>query len=122
MGKLEITPENLSRGLGVLSVGLGAMELAAPGAVSRNIGLGRPKLVRGYGARELAAGAMLFAKPSSPAGAWARVAGDVVDLGTLVTARPAGKRQKWFFAAALATVVGALALDIYAARKIGAAA
>ena len=116
-----ISTENLARGLGVFSLALGLTEIIAPGVVSRSIGLGNPKLVRGYGAREVAAGVALLAKPSHPAGAWARVGGDAMDLATLATARPVG-RQKLMFGAVLATVVGALALDLYAVKKLSAAA
>ena len=53
-------PDRLARGLGWFSLALGAVELMAPGHITRTLGLeGKEALVRAYGAREVASGAQL---------------------------------------------------------------
>src|SRR6476661_10771639 len=78
-GLKDVGAERLARGLGWFSIGLGLTELLAPGAVARLAG-GHGKhtgLLRLYGLRELASGAMIFSKGRKPAAAvWSRVAGD----------------------------------------------
>src|SRR3954447_21563425 len=47
--------DRLARALGWLSIGLGVVELVAPGRLARSLGLeGKEGLIRAYGARELA--------------------------------------------------------------------
>jgi hypothetical protein len=108
----------IAQGLGWFSLALGAAELLAPKKLGRGMGLEKPNLIRGYGLREIAAGAMILARPRQPgAGMWSRVAGDVLDLGTLAMARPQG-RQKWVHRAALGAVAGALAADAWTGWKL----
>jgi len=108
----------VAQGLGWFSLALGAAELLAPKKLGRSMGLEKPKLIRGYGLREVAAGAMILARPrSQKAGVWSRVAGDVLDIGTLAMARPQG-RQKWVHRAALGAVAGALAADAWTGWKL----
>ena len=77
----------LARLLGWFSLGLGALEIAAPRLLSDRLGLnGNGRLVRGFGMREVAAGLMVLAKPESPLGPSARVVGDVLDLVVLAAA------------------------------------
>ena len=120
---LEMTrwdTQQLARGLGWFSIGLGLVELLAPGRISAAIGINKPdqlKLIRGYGAREVASGANLLIKPDNAGGAWGRVGGDVVDLATLTSARPAG-RQRVGFAIALSAVLAALVVDLICAKEL----
>jgi len=112
--------QNLARGLGLFSVGLGVVEVVFPGKIAAAIGFNNPdheKVIRGYGAREVAAGALMLMKPDNPGGAWGRVGGDVVDLGSLTAARPVGK-QKIGFAIAVGAVLLALAIDLLAAKEL----
>lgn len=112
--------QQLARGLGWFSIGIGLVELIAPGRINAAIGFNKPeqqKLIRGYGAREVASGATLLIKPDNPGGAWGRVGGDVLDLATLATARPVG-RQRIGFAIALAAVLGALVVDAICAKEL----
>ena len=103
----------VNRLLGGYSLALGALEVAAPKALSRNLGLpGGATLVRSFGFRELFAGGMIMGKPWSPSGPWSRVAGDAMDLAALALAlNPRNKRRG---SAAIATllVAGVTALDI----------
>lgn len=78
----------LARGLGWFSLALGVVEVLAPRRVRQAADTQAPDaLVRGYGARELAAGAALLSGGDPEPWMWARVAGDVADLAT-VAARP----------------------------------
>ena len=129
-----------ARALGWFSLALGAVELVAPGRLGRAIGLGdRTGLLRACGAREVAAGIGAHSVNPVPA-MWSRVAGDLVDLGTLAVAlrrddseqrasladAPEGetrltpeqsRRNTWI---AVAAVAGVTALDVLVASKLSA--
>lgn len=78
--------DRLARGLGWFSLALGAVELMAPGYITRTLGLnGKEALVRAYGARELAA-AVPTLSVDSQVGLASRIAGDVMDIATLLPA------------------------------------
>ena len=78
--------DQLARALGWFSVALGVMELVAPGRVARAAGLeGKEGLVRAYGARELMA-AVPTLSMDKKAGLGARIAGDLIDIVTLLPA------------------------------------
>src|SRR4051794_4023259 len=104
----------MAQALGWFSIGLGLAELIATKPLGDSMGLEKPKLVRAYGARELAAGAMLLARPTRPAmGLWARVGGDLLDVATLLgIAAPANEKQRLGRTIAIAAVGGALAADV----------
>ena len=74
-----------ARALGWVSIGLGAMELFAPEALGKWIGVrGRSMLIRAMGGREIATGIVILTMPDPAIGISARVGGDVLDL-TLLT-------------------------------------
>jgi hypothetical protein len=110
----------LARGLGWFSIGLGFAELVAPGRISNRLGLqGDQGKVRAFGLREVVSGAAILAsRGRAPHGLWARVAGDVMDLGLLQTARPVGAERRTTLNVARAAVLGAAVLDLLAARKL----
>ena len=85
---MSIKGDNTVRGaraLGWVSIGLGAMELFAPEALGRWIGVrGRSTLIRAMGVREIASGIVILTMPDPAIGISARVGGDVLDL-TLLT-------------------------------------
>jgi hypothetical protein len=120
-GPSSLTPtDQLARFLGWFSIGLGLTEIFAGGALARGLGLeGKSGLMRLFGARELAAG---FATLSvdKKAGLYSRVAGDAVDILTLVTAITgySHPRQKDNAKLALLAVLGVTALDVLAARAV----
>ena len=67
--------------LGWFSLGIGALEIVAPAALSRRLQLPiGSKVVQGFGIREIMAGLLLLRAPASPAGPYARIAGDILDL------------------------------------------
>jgi uncharacterized membrane protein len=110
--------ERLGKRLGYLSIGLGLAELLAPRGIARLIGVEQDGLVpvtlRAFGAREIASGVGLLARPTSTTGPWARVAGDVVDLAMLGLALRTKSYAHERTIGALAAVAGVAALDVYA--------
>ena len=109
----------ISYPLAAMSFGLGALELLSGRKIARRLGLPRSApVLKSYGLREMASGALLLAAPRSSLGAWSRVAGDVLDLATLGTARVQrrGKRRPILGAAAFAAA--ALAADFAAGLVI----
>lgn len=109
----------LSFGLGLFSLALGAAELFATRRIARTLDADDSQgLIRGFGAREVAAGVGILAAPASPLPVWSRVAGDVLDLGALGLAarRAPGNRAIW---GSLAFVVGATVLDAVTAIGLG---
>lgn len=116
--------DNLARALGWLSIGLGLFELLAPRRMSKGVGMhGRERLIRLYGAREVATGiGLLAATPRAP-WLWARVAGDVIDAGTLVAywrprAQITARVPRTAFA--LGAVAGIAVADVATALRLSA--
>ncbi|MEF2277158.1 hypothetical protein V3W47_02530 [Deinococcus sp. YIM 134068] len=113
--------EQVARGLGWLSVGLGTLEVVAPGQLSRFLGVPeRNTLVRAYGVRELIAGVGLLTQPAAATGwVWARVAGDVIDLATLGGAQaddhPTARKRT---GNALAMITAITVADVLCARAL----
>lgn len=110
----------MARGLGVLSLALGALEVAGARPLARMLGIrGQENFIRACGAREIMQGvAILGAKDPTP-WIWVRVAGDIMDIGTLVmehyAAEPAKRRNVTL---ALGSVLGITALDVMNARQL----
>lgn len=114
-------PRRVARFLGWFSVGLGAAELIAPGAVARIAGARKNKgLVRFYGLREIAAGVGIFSQSNPAPWLWARVAGDVMDLATLLAGAKKGRRLQ--NAGSIAAVAGITAIDVMCAQSYSAGA
>lgn len=114
--------DKLARALGWFSVGLGAVELLAPGRLARSLGMeGHEGLIRAYGARELAS-AIPTLSIDKAVGLQARLAGDALDIATLATApRPVNHRQRDNLGLATALVVGVTLLDLMAYGAVKAA-
>ena len=119
-----MNPQQVAGALGVLSLGLGLTEIIVPGRLARFLGADEHNaLVRGYGARELLAGAGLLAQPGArTAWLWFRVAGDALDLAALgmVESRTAAGRKRT--ANALALVTAITVADVLTARALMQAA
>jgi uncharacterized membrane protein len=107
--------ERRTAALGWFSLGLGAAQLVAPRAMARLVGAdadGRTDLtMRALGLREVTAGIGLLTKARPASWAWARLAGDVMDLALLgtVLGERGSNRTRALTAAAL--VAGVAALD-----------
>lgn len=108
----------LSKFLGWFSLGLGTLELLASRRIAATLGVAGPRLVRAFGAREIAAGFMVLNKPDTAMPVWGRVAGDAMDAAVLVTGLRAGNPQRGGAKAALLFVLGATALDMAVAAAL----
>lgn len=110
--------KKLSLGLGLFSLALGAAELLAAKKVAGKLDAeGHEKLIKGFGAREIAAGLGILQAPAHSLGVWNRVLGDMMDLAALgVQARNAPKNKAVW--GSLAFVIGATLLDIATARGL----
>jgi hypothetical protein len=106
--------DRLARALGWFSIGLGIVELVAPGKIARTLGLeDKEALIRAYGARELAS-AVPTLSADKPIGLASRIAGDALDLGTLASALSPDNPKRNNAAIATALVVGITLLDLAA--------
>src|SRR5947209_2476809 len=116
---LDMT-DRLARGLGWFSIALGLTELLAPRALTRALGMeGHETLVRAYGMREIGAGIMTLS-PDKGLGLQSRVAGDALDIATLLPALRADNPKRDNVAIALAMVLGVTLLDIAGAQGVRA--
>lgn len=110
--------KKISYGLGVFSLVLGAAELLAPKRIAKALSSeGHEGLIRGFGAREIVAGAGLVTDQSHGLRVWNRVAGDMIDLTALHFARVRApdNRTVW---GAIAFVAVALTIDICTAASL----
>ena len=103
----------LARGLGWFSLALGAAELIAPGSIRRRTGAPVfDQIIQAYGAREVATGVALLAADKPVRLVWTRVAGDLVDIATLLPALRPDNPHRQGANAALAFVLLATATDL----------
>src|SRR3954470_12864644 len=78
--------DRMAKALGWFSIGLGLTELIAAERITRTLGMeGKEALVRAYGARELGHG-IVSLSTEKHLGLLSRVAGDGLDIATLMTA------------------------------------
>jgi hypothetical protein len=112
--------DRMARNLGWFSFGLGGLEILAPARITRALGMeGHENLVRAYGFREIAAG-MLSLSIEKDAGLWSRVAGDALDIATLLTALRGNNPKQGNVTIALMLVAGITALDVMTAKQVSA--
>jgi uncharacterized membrane protein len=115
----------ISKGLGLFSLGLGLAELAAPRALAKVIGIEpdmRTRLaMRLFGAREIASGLGILAKPKQPLPMWSRVVGDAIDLAFLAWAFKTKRTHTERLVGAFVAVLGVTALDAFASAKVQSA-
>src|SRR3954470_10173232 len=119
---LEHEAGRSDRALGWASLGLGAVQLAVPGAVRRLCGVDNSSVARvmvpAAGVRELSHAAVLLGSRRPAPWVWTRVAGDVLDLtllGRSLAERTGWRRRR--VAAAMAAVAGITAIDLYTAVR-----
>ena len=90
--------------------------------MARMIGIRRSRIaarvLRLVGLRELGAGLGILSRARSERWLWARVAGDVMDLGLLGTAMRSRRVRRERIAAATAAVVGVTVLDALSSAKL----
>lgn len=113
--------ETLANALGWFSIGLGVLELAATEPLCEFLGMeDRQNLVRLYGLREVAKGVGILANRRPEGWMWARIAGDLLDIGTLATALTPDNRQRDNVMLEIGAVAGVTALDVICARQLRA--
>lgn len=119
--RVSDTAERLARGLGWVSIGLGMAELIYGRRLGEVIGLGyHPRVMRTYGLREIGAGLVILAADDPRLGVWARVAGDLLDLATLMPALSADTPDRDAARTTLGVVAAVTALDLACAQALQA--
>ena len=114
------TADRMARALGWFSLGLGLTELIAAERITRVLGMeGKEALVRAYGVRELGHGIVTLS-PDKHLGLWSRVAGDALDIATLMTGMRHDNPKRDNVGLALAAVLGVTLLDIIGAQGVTA--
>lgn len=110
--------DRLVKFMGLFGIGLGIAELVAGKKIARRAGLGDDKalVAQAYGAREIISGVLCFAMPA--VGIWTRVAGDALDVATLVPAFKPNNEYRYGALTALMMVGGAAWLDLIATRQV----
>src|SRR5437868_6148525 len=110
--------DRIAKGLGWFSIGLGLAEILAPRQITRALGMqGSESLVRVYGFREIAAG-LVTLSPDKHVGLWSRLAGDGLDIATLLRAMRHDNPKRGNVTVALAMVLGATLLDFLGAGGV----
>lgn len=105
--------------MGLVSLGIGATELAAPRQLEEIMGIGNGEItgiLRVLGVREILHGMDLLTHENPAPGLWARVMGDMLD-GMLLAVAGAKARRPWGFAAVAAAVLPVVAADLFCAAK-----
>jgi uncharacterized membrane protein len=115
--------QRLARNLGWFSIGLGATELVAPGLIARISGAPDSErshtVIRAYGAREIAQGIAILSSMPRPAGwVWGRVAGDVLDMGSVAVGMISKDGDMPRGLMAIASLLAVTAIDYYCADKL----
>jgi uncharacterized membrane protein len=114
--------QRIATGLGWFSLGLGAAQLLAPGALNRLAGIHDDAAARLaqriVGVREVGAFAAIMADRPRPAlPLWSRVGGDLMDLALLARAWERKRESTPRVALTIANIVGVTGLDTYAAIR-----
>lgn len=109
----------IARGLGWFSIALGVAELLAPRQVTQRLGYENgARTARAYGLREIAAGiGLLWSRDPTP-WMWARVAGDVLDLASLLPALRHDNPRRGQAGLALGAVAAITLLDLCCASQL----
>jgi hypothetical protein len=111
------TSDRLAKALGWFSLGLGLAEILAPGHITRALGMeGKEGVVRAFGAREIGHG-LLTLSPDKQVGLWSRVAGDGLDIATLMGGLRDENPKRDNVAIALAMVLVVTLLDVIGAQS-----
>lgn len=114
------TVDEVARGLGWFSIGLGLAELFAPRTLTRSLGMeDEAEIVRAYGLREIAAGVGLLTQRDPTPWMWGRVAGDVLDMATLAIGLDHRNPQRGRVTMALGVIAAITAVDVAVAAASG---
>ena len=112
----------LAQGLGWFSIGLGLTEVACGGAIARWLGMPRSApVVRAYGVRELLQGVGILGASEPTPWISARVAGDALDIATVLPGLEGHNPHKDNVLIALVALAGVTAVDVICARSLSEA-
>lgn len=108
----------VARGLGWFSLALGVAEVTCGDAIARWLGMPRAgALVRAYGVREIVQGAGILGSQDPTPWIWARVAGDGLDVATVLPGLT-DPRHRGNALVALTALGGVGVADIFCARAL----
>lgn len=114
--------QRLARSLGWMGIGLGIVELAAPGMLLRILGISdtrnAKRTVMALGLREIVTGVGVIASRRPRYWVGSRVDGDFLDMGLLVWAMTRPRNDQRRIAYALAAVGGITVLDTWALANV----
>ncbi|MBV9672314.1 MAG: hypothetical protein JO076_05755 [Verrucomicrobia bacterium] len=114
-----ISEQNIRLILGLFSVGLGLTEVFKAYALARSLGMvGKAGLLRFFGVREIVAGIGLLFGSRLSLWLWARVAGDALDILTLVPGLSPNNPKKKTVMLALGAVFGITLIDLSCAQRL----
>lgn len=113
----------LTAGLGVFSIALGLTELLATRQLTHALGMrGSESLVQAYGLREIATGIGILTARNPEPWMWGRVAGDALDIVTLMRGFSEDSSKNANVGIALAAVAGVTVLDVLCANALSQSA
>lgn len=100
------------RVLGLASIGIGIIAVAAPARVSKTLGVEADETaMSAFGAREIASGAGLLSPVKPGPWFWTRVGGDVMDLAVLGKSLGRDNPKRHIAALVALTVAGIAVID-----------
>lgn len=114
--------EQLARGLGWFSIGLGVAQIAAPRSMAQLIGVRDDEdnclLLQAIGVREIVSGLGILSRDQPARWLWSRVGGDAMDLTLLSVAMASPYARQDRVTATTAAVAGITALDAYCGQQL----
>lgn len=112
----------LARGLGWFSLGLGLTEIACGDRLARWLGMPEAApVLRAYGVREILQGVGILNAQDPAPWLWGRVAGDALDIATVLPALTERNPRSDNARIALAALAGVTVLDVACARRLSEA-
>ena len=116
----NVAAAKFAKGLGLFSIGLGLVEVLAPGQLAGLIGVNDKyrRYLPLLGAREIAHGVGIMRSDKPTTAVWTRVGGDAIDLAFLGAAMADKNTSKPRLGVAVAAVAGVTLLDVLCAQKL----
>lgn len=110
---------HVARGLGWFSLALGAAELLTSRGLSRSLGARNYDApIRIFGIREIVTGIGILTQKNPSPWVWARFAGDLLDMGTLLSVLGRGNPRRGTAMTAFFSVAAVTALDYLCAHSL----
>ncbi|ACK84903.1 hypothetical protein [Methylorubrum extorquens] len=112
----------LAHGLGWFSIGLGLTEVACGDAIARWLGMPRAApVIQAYGVREILQGVGILGSQDPTPWISARVAGDALDIATVLPGLDGQNPRKDNVLIALLALAGVTAVDVICAQNLSEA-